>query len=115
LIAVRDTPHGAVFSVKVHPRAKRDAITGEVGDALKLSLAAPPVDSKANAACVAFLARVLEVSRLSITIVAGANSRCKVIRAAGLTAEQVRSRISSQQLAVSNQQAGISRRLIADG
>ena len=38
MIPIRDTPSGATFHVKVHPRAKKNAITGEVGDALKLAL-----------------------------------------------------------------------------
>jgi uncharacterized protein YggU (UPF0235/DUF167 family) len=42
------------FTVKLHPRAKKNAITGEVGDTLKLSLAAPPIDGKANEACIEF-------------------------------------------------------------
>ncbi len=38
MITIHDTPGGATFAVKLHPRAKKNAITGEVGDALKLSL-----------------------------------------------------------------------------
>jgi uncharacterized protein (TIGR00251 family) len=84
------THDGVTFAVKVHPRAKKNAITGEVGDALKLSLTAPPVDGKANDACIDFFAKLLKVTRSSITIAAGQTSRNKVIRVAGLTAQQVR-------------------------
>jgi uncharacterized protein YggU (UPF0235/DUF167 family) len=44
------------FAVKDHPRAKKNAITGKVGDALKVALTAPPLDGKANAACIEFFA-----------------------------------------------------------
>ena len=95
MAAITNSPNGATFAVKVHPRAKKNAITGEVGDALKLALTAPPVDGKANEACVDFFAKLLKVSRSSVTIAAGQTSRNKVIRVAGLTAEQVRERLGT--------------------
>jgi uncharacterized protein (TIGR00251 family) len=95
MIPIGDTPAGATFSVKVHPRAKKNAITGEVGDALKLALTAPPVEGRANEACIEFLAKVLSVPRSSITIAAGESSRNKLIRVAGLSAAEVRNRISA--------------------
>jgi uncharacterized protein len=95
MFEVRDTSEGAGFAVKVHPRAKRDAITGEIDGALKLALTAPPVEGKANEACIEFLAKLLKVPRSSITIAAGQNSRNKVIRVAGLSAVEVRKRLRS--------------------
>jgi len=93
MIPINDSSTGASFAVKVHPRAKKNAITGEVGDALKLALTAPPVDGKANEACIDFFAKLLKVPRSSVTIAAGQTSRNKVIRVAGLSAEVVRSRL----------------------
>jgi uncharacterized protein (TIGR00251 family) len=93
MIPVRDTPSGATFQVKVHPRAKKNAITGEVGDALKLALTAPPLEGRANQACIEFLAEVLNVPRYSVTIAAGGSSRNKVIRVRGLAAAQVEARL----------------------
>ena len=93
MIPIRDTPSGAIFQVKVHPRAKKNAITGVVGDALKLALTAPPVEGRANEACIAFLAEVLNVPRSSVTIAAGETSRNKVIRIAGVSAAQVEDRL----------------------
>jgi uncharacterized protein (TIGR00251 family) len=90
LIPVRGTPAGATFAVKVHPRAKKNAITGEVGDALKLSLTAPPIDGRANEACVEFFANLLKVPRSSVTIASGESGRRKVVRVAGIAAEAVR-------------------------
>jgi uncharacterized protein len=95
MIPVRDTAHGATFSIKVHPRAKKNAIAGEVGDALKLALTAPPVEGAANDACVRFLSELLDVPRSSVTIAAGESSRQKLIRVAGLSAAEVERRLSS--------------------
>lgn len=93
MIAINDIPTGATFAVKVHPRSRNNAITGEVGDALKLALTAPPVEGRANQACIEFLANLLDVPRSSVTIAAGQNRRNKIIRIAGLSAEQVRTRL----------------------
>lgn len=96
MIPIRDTPHGAAFSVKVHPRAKKNAISGEIGDALKLALTAPPVDGAANAACIKFLAEVLDVPRSSVTIAAGETGRQKVIRVHGVAAAEIEQRLRTQ-------------------
>jgi uncharacterized protein len=93
MVAIKNTPTGATFAVKVHPRAKKNAITGEVGDALKLALTAPPADGKANEACIEFLAKLLKVPRSSVTIAAGLTSRNKVVRVAGLSAAELRQRL----------------------
>jgi uncharacterized protein (TIGR00251 family) len=93
MAAFTNSSGAATFAVKIHPRAKQNAITGEIGDALKVSLTAPPVDGKANAACIVFFAKLLKVPRSSVTIAAGQTSRNKVIRVAGLTAQQVQERI----------------------
>ena len=92
MIEIHDTAGGATFAIKVHPRAKKNAITGEVGDALKVSLTAPPVEGRANDACIEFFAKLLKVPRSSITIAAGQNSRNKLIRVAGLSADELRRR-----------------------
>ena len=93
MIPIHNTPAGATFQVKVHPRARKRAITGVLGDALKLALTAPAVEGKANAACIAFLAELLNVPRSSVTIAAGASSRNKVIRVAGATSAQVEEKL----------------------
>jgi uncharacterized protein (TIGR00251 family) len=93
MVTIHDTPSAATFVVKVHPRAKKNAITGEVGDALKLSLTAPPIEGRANEACVEFLAKLLTLPRSSVTIASGHSSRRKVIRVVGLSTEEIRRRI----------------------
>lgn len=90
MIPFQESDGGVTFAVKVHPRAKKNAITGKVGDALKVSLTAPPIDGRANQACVEFFAKFLKVPQSSVTIAHGHSSRSKVIRVAGISAEQVR-------------------------
>ena len=93
MVVIQNSPSGATFAVKVHPRAKKNAITGEVGDALKVALTAPPVDGKANEACIEFFAKLLKVPRSSVTIAAGQSSRNKVIRVAELSPEEIKKRL----------------------
>ena len=93
MIPIRDTPSGATFQVKVRPRARKNAIIGEVGDALKVALTAPPIEGRANEACITFLAEVLKVPRSSVTIAAGESSRNKIIRVRALSAAQVEARL----------------------
>jgi uncharacterized protein (TIGR00251 family) len=93
MLLIHETTDGATFAVKVHPRAKKNAITGELGDALKVSLTTPPVEGRANEACIEFFAKLLKVPRSSVTIASGQASRNKVIRVAGVTGQYVRDRL----------------------
>jgi uncharacterized protein (TIGR00251 family) len=96
MIEIRDTPKGASFAVQVQPRASKNALTGELGGGFKLALTAPPLEGRANQACVEFFASLLRVSRSSVTIASGQNRRRKVMRVAGLSAEEVRKRLASE-------------------
>jgi len=93
MIPIQEGKEGVSFAIRVHPRAKKNAITGELGDALKVSLTAPPVEGRANEACIEFFAKLLRVPRSSVTIASGQTNRNKVVRVAGLTANQVRNRL----------------------
>jgi uncharacterized protein len=93
MVSIQNSPAGATFAVKVHPRARKNAVTGELGDALKLSLTAPPAEGRANEACIEFLANLLNLPRSSITIASGLSSRKKVIRVSGLSADEVQKRL----------------------
>jgi uncharacterized protein (TIGR00251 family) len=95
MIPVNDTANGATFAVRVHPRARKNAITGTLGDSLKLSLTAPPAEGRANDACIDFLAEVLRLPRSSVTIAAGHTSRNKVVRVLGLSASAVTERLAA--------------------
>ena len=93
MIDIVESNGGVTFAVKVHPRAKKNGVTGELGDALKLSLTTPPVEGRANEACVEFFAKLLKVPRSSVTIASGLGSRNKVIRVAGVTSQYIRERL----------------------
>ena len=93
MLKISDTPSGATCTVRLRPRAKKNAVTGELGDALKISLTAPPVEGRANDACIEFLADLLKLPRSSITIAAGQTSRNKVIRISGVSAAEVAARL----------------------
>jgi uncharacterized protein len=84
----------ARIAVKVHPRAKRTAITGRLGEAYKLDLKAPPVDGKANEECIRFLAEVLGVARSSVRIVQGAAGRMKVLEIEGVAMSEIEGRLA---------------------
>ncbi len=83
----------ARVAIKVHPRAKRTAITGRLGDAYKLDLAAPPVDGKANEECIEFLARLAGVPRGRVRIVTGQTGRMKVVEIGEITQEELERRL----------------------
>lgn len=93
MVLIHETRGGVTFAIKVHPRGKKNAITGEIGDALKISLTAPPVEDRANEACMAFLAKLLNVPQSSITITSGQGGRNKMIHVVGVSAEWVRTRL----------------------
>jgi len=85
----------ARLTVKVHPRARRSEITGRLGDAWKLALAAPPVDGKANDECVRFFAEWAGVPRSRVRIVMGLTSRTKVVEIEGVPQEDLERRLKA--------------------
>jgi uncharacterized protein (TIGR00251 family) len=93
LIPIREAKDAVTFAIRVHPRARKSAITGTHGDALKLSLTAPPVEGRANEAVVEFFAQLLRLPRSSITIAAGESSRNKVVRISGMTAAALEAKL----------------------
>ena len=94
MISIDEKDGSVIFKVRVQPRASRTELAGEYGDALKLRLAAPPVDGKANQACRRFLADLLEVPLAAVEIVGGESSRDKRILVRDVTTEYVRGRLS---------------------
>ncbi len=90
-----DTPAGAVLNLRLVPRASKNAIQGEHGDALKIRLCAPPVDGAANAALVEFLSETFNLPRARVQLLSGQTSRHKRVLLAGLPASAVQSKIQA--------------------
>lgn len=93
MITVKESAQGVGFEVKVQPRARKNAVIGVVGDALKLALTAPPIEGRANQAVIEFFAELFEIPRASVTIASGATNRNKVVRIRGLTRQTVEQRL----------------------
>jgi hypothetical protein len=84
----------ARIAVKVHPRAKRTALTGRLGGAYKLDLSAAPAGGQANEECIRFLAGLAGVPRSQVRIVAGAAARMKIVDLEGVSQEELDRRLS---------------------
>lgn len=95
MIRLNTSGDRVTFAVRVLPRASRTALRGEVEGALKIALAAPPVDGAANEELIRFLARELRLPRQAVTIIAGQTSRQKVVALKGVSEEMVRAALQS--------------------
>lgn len=84
---------GVVLSLHVQPGARKTDIAGLHGEALKIRLAAPPVDGKANACLLGFLAETLGIARSSVELIGGATARAKRVRVEGVSLAQVAQRL----------------------
>lgn len=79
--------------MRVQPGASRDAVIGKVGDTWKIAITAPPLEGRANKACVAFLGKILGCAKRDVELVGGQKSRSKTFEIAGLTADEVEARL----------------------
>jgi len=77
----------ALLAIHVQPRARRTEVAGRHGDAIKIRLAAPPVDGAANDELIRFLAGQLGVAQRAVTIVGGETSRAKRVAVEGVSLE----------------------------
>lgn len=89
MLRIEERDDGVRFAVRAQPRASRSEVVGVHGDALRVRLAAPPVDGEANDELVRCLARWLGVPRRAVNLVAGATGRNKVVEIEGVTAAEV--------------------------
>lgn len=89
------TQHGRDVRLAVHvmPNAKKSAVAEVHGDALKVRLQAPPVEGKANAALVVFVAATLGLPKSAVALTHGETSRRKLLTVAGATAGDVAARL----------------------
>lgn len=80
---VQPYPEGYRLRLHVQPNARRTEIAGHFGDALKIRLAAPPVDGKANARLISYLAEVFAIPKRQVILISGEASRDKVVAVIG--------------------------------
>jgi uncharacterized protein (TIGR00251 family) len=92
-LIVQDSKNGAVLTVHVQPKASRTECVGIYGDALKIRVAAPPIEGAANEELIRFLSRELSVPAAAVHIESGAGGRHKRVRLCGVTAERVMARL----------------------
>ena len=90
MVLVRQEGEAASFRARLQPKASREAIVGEADGVLRLRVTAPPVDGRANEACLRLLAKALDLSVSRFQIAAGQHARIKTIRIAGASADLVR-------------------------
>jgi uncharacterized protein (TIGR00251 family) len=93
---IEATADGVVISVVVVPRSSKAGIAGTRGDALLVRLHAAPVDGAANAELVEVIASAFGRPRRDVSITAGAHSRRKRVRVAGLDAETAAARLRTR-------------------
>ena len=93
---VKESGDGVVLKVQVQPRASRDEVVGPHGEALKIRITAPPVAGAANKHLLKFLAKKLQVARSQMSIASGATSRAKSIAIEGISADEVRQRLTTE-------------------
>ena len=85
--------NAVLLSLHIQPGARKTAVAGLHGDALKIRLAAPPVDGKANDCLIGFLATTLAVAKNRVELVSGASSRSKRVRVDGVSVAEAAARL----------------------
>ena len=90
MIRYTESDGALTFSVRVAPRASRSEAAGEHGGALKVRVAAPPVEGAANEELVRVLAKAFDVARGDVEVLSGRASKTKVVRVSGARAEDLR-------------------------
>ena len=95
---IRATAEGVTLAVRAQPGAKRTAITGMYGEGsaaqLKIAVQSPPVDGRANAALIAFMAEMFGLARNQVEIVSGELSRSKAFLLRGVTLAQAEGKLA---------------------
>ncbi|HET6490554.1 MAG TPA: DUF167 domain-containing protein [Syntrophales bacterium] len=93
MIEMKEKAGGVQFAVRVIPGASKNEVAGIQEGALKIKLTAPPVEGKANKACVDFLARLLGMRRSALAIVSGGKSRKKTVTVDGIGRSELELRL----------------------
>lgn len=93
-VELNDGPEGATIKVRVKPKGRANNVIGVRGDALLVSVTAAPEQGKANRAVIEVLAEALALPKGAINIVSGEAHREKALHVSGLTADEVKARLS---------------------
>lgn len=91
---LKETSQGLEIRVHAAPGAKRSGIRGLHGRSLKISIAAPPEDGRANKKLINFLAELLGVAKRDLSLIRGDTSREKVILAKGISASDAQAKLA---------------------
>ncbi|HKQ77487.1 MAG TPA: DUF167 domain-containing protein [Blastocatellia bacterium] len=89
MVKLTVTDDAISFAVRVQPRASKSGVVGELDGALKIRLAAPPVDGAANEELIRLLAKLFNAPRQRIEILSGQTSKNKIVRVSGVPVEEV--------------------------
>ncbi len=92
---LKEEDGGIVLYAHIQPRAARDKVVGTHGEALKISLTAPPVDNKANAALIDFLSLLFDIPKSRVRLKSGEQSRIKRLAIKGLSLSRAQQIIAS--------------------
>lgn len=101
-----DDNGGVMIDLRVQPGAGRSAIVGRHGDAVKVRIAAPPIDGRANAAILELLAEELGVKQADVELVSGETGRSKRVRVGGINAAFATERLLGDSQAADGRNAG---------
>ena len=89
MVKTRSAGVEAMLAIRVQPGAQQNAVSGWIGDTVKLRVTAPPVEGAANIVCLTLLSELLNIPRSHLALIKGERSRNKVVRILGLSREQV--------------------------
>ena len=87
MIQLSEKNNALIFTVKVVPRASKSEIVGSHDGALKIRIAAPPVEGAANAELIKLLAKTFGVSKSAVEIIGGQTSKIKQVKISGIDAK----------------------------
>jgi uncharacterized protein (TIGR00251 family) len=94
VIAISPHAEGSLLAVRAQPGARKNAVIGEQGDALKIAVTAPPEDGRANQAITELLRDWLGLKRSQVELASGATSRNKLFLIRGLNPEKLREKLT---------------------
>jgi len=93
MVLVRQEGGAASFRVHVQPKSSHEEIVGEANGILKLRVTSPPVEGRANEACLCLLAKALDLPISRLRIASGQHARLKTIRVAATSAQTIRAKL----------------------